>query len=159
MTGRFSLAVVEVTATQMFVGPSDVGPPNRSLSPNADFSADSNGFVLYQLLCANNSKCLKAGYDRPVKAWGQSSLKRCIHSSTPHRFTPRPRAIIPPVLFVSEIRQNYGITARTYLVPTIRSKKSWIGTWGPSSFWMALRSTSSTIPRTPPLFLRSVSSI
>ena len=41
---------------------------------------------------------------------------------------------------------------QTYLVPTRRSKNRLIGIFTGSSFSIALKTSSSTIPRTPPLF-------
>jgi hypothetical protein len=91
---------------------------------------------------------------RGVNASEHKPKNLLIHWSTGQFSTPNPKAIIPPVLDRSALYQSV-CGQFTYLVPTIRSKNAWIGRLPPKAFSMALRTSSSTMPRTPPLITLS----
>jgi hypothetical protein len=63
---------------------------------------------------------------REVYACSQILVNLAIHCSTDQFSTPRPRAMIPAVL-KALMRYTVNDKEKTYPVPTIRSKKAWIG--------------------------------
>lgn len=101
MTGCCWIAVVDVTATFVNISPRSFCPPKSGHSSNASFNALSNGLLLYLLLWLIITSFPSTGMpfnSRGVKALGQSSLNFRVHWSTLQFFTPRPKAMIPPVL-------------------------------------------------------------
>jgi hypothetical protein len=93
---------------------------------------------------------------RLVNACLMRLTKAILHSETDHSLTPRPRAMIPPVLQGS-VKQKYFRLTRgiAYLVPTIKSKKCWTYKGGPSSDCIASRTRSSKMPLIPLLSIWS----
>lgn len=89
---------------------------------------------------------------RSVKAEPHKPLNFEMQSSMDQFCTPMPSAIMPPVLQEEELFSVLSLIKKmTYLVPTIKSKKSWILMFPPSFCSICFRTCSSTMPRTPPL--------
>ena len=85
---------------------------------------------------------------RSLNAAAANFLKFCLESSRSHGISHKARAIIPPAL--GNILKTFDrMNLPTHLIPTTRSKKFWIRI--PKRSSSEVRTTSSTIPRTPPL--------
>ena len=126
---------------------SSITPAKISSSPNVVNNPLSIGLLLYLLLLNRTPP----GY-LGVNALPTRAVKDSMHSLTPLFLMPRASAIMPPVRSLIRIHQYVFVCYNwAYLVPTIKSKKSWMGMLFPSSAW-TLRSTSRiTIPLIPPL--------